>query len=474
MSRRELVLVLLGSVLIALVSARPYAGGWNDSSRLAVVECLVDYRSLAIDQSIFVNPARVSATPITPYPPGDQLLTAFGTLDKVQIQGRYYSDKPMVPAVLMAVGYQLLQWTTGLQARTRPDWFAYAMTLISSGLAYVVAVLSIHALGCRLLPQGHRALVVTLSFGLGTSALAYARHVNGHECLLGIAAALLVGLHVLPQRLQSGARPWGLVAALGALAGLGYATEYAAGPLLLITAAPLVGWRLRVLGGKGWATAAVFVLSALPFVVLHHLINFHIGGTIRPVSMVPAYLAWIGSPFGPATATGHWLHPSLGHAILYALELLFGKKGFLLHQPVLILALVAAVSLLVRERSRLGQWPEVFFCLIWSGATWLAYSWGSNNQAGICATIRWFVPLLVPGYYLMLVALHHRPTIYRQFLVLAAGGLVLSVLMWWYGPWMSHMVPGFWFIVAGTGLGWGQVVFKGLVAGVSEVLERRR
>ncbi len=474
MRKRELVLVLLASVLIAMVSARPYAGGWNDTSRLAAVECLVDYGTLSIDQSVFVDPARARQAAVKPYAPDDRILTAFGTLDKVMVQGRYYSDKPMVPAVLMAAGYQLLQWATGLKASTRPDWFAYAMTVLSSGLAYVVAVLAVYILGRKLLPQRHWALAVTISFGLGSAALTYARHTNSHECLLGIAAALLVGLHALPRKIEEGVWPWGLVAGLGVLAGLGYTMEFAAGPILFLSVTPLIGWRLRVLRGQGVALAAVFVFAAVPFVILHHLLNFAIGGTILPVNMVPAYLAWPDSPFGPTSATGHWHHGSLARGMLYALELLFGKKGFLLHQPVLILALVAAIVLLVRERSRLREWPEMLFCLLWSGATWLIYAWGSSNQGGLCASIRWFVPLLAPGYYLLMVVLRYLPSCYRQFLVLAASGLLLSALMWWYGPWMPHMVPGLWFILVGTLAAWCLVVFKGERVRVLEVSERHK
>ncbi|HAA03786.1 MAG TPA: hypothetical protein DCE18_10475 [Syntrophobacteraceae bacterium] len=474
MNQREMVLVLLGSVLVALFSARPYAGGWNDSSRLAAVECLVDYGTLSIDQSIFVDPAHASNASAKPYAPDDRMLTAFGTLDKVMVQDRYYSDKPMVPAVLMAGGYQLLQWATGLKASSRPDWFAYAMTVISSGLAYVVAVLAVYTLGRNLLPQRYWAVAVTASFGLGTAALTYTRHTSSHECLLGIAAALMLGLHVLVRKLEGGVRPWALVAGLGVLAGLGYTMEFAAGPLLLLSTAPLIAWRLRVLRSQGVALAAVYVLAAAPFVILHHLLNYLIGGTILPVNMVPAYLAWPGSPFGPASATGHWHHGNLARGMLYALELLFGKKGFLLHQPVLILALAAGILLLVRERSRLREWPEMVFCLLWSGATWLIYAWGSSNQGGLCATIRWFVPLLAPGYYLLMVVLRYLPGCYRQFLVLAASGLLLSTLMWWYGPWMPHMVPGYWFILAGTLAVWSLVAFRGEPIKVVCVSEKHR
>ena len=48
---------------IALVSARDYAGGWNDGSRLATVESLVDYHTLAIDKSIYVDVPRIDLDP---------------------------------------------------------------------------------------------------------------------------------------------------------------------------------------------------------------------------------------------------------------------------------------------------------------------------------------------------------------------------------------------------------------------------
>src|SRR5438067_2211566 len=118
-------LVLLVAAVIAVFSARDYVGSWNDGSRLATVECLVDGHTLAIDRSIFVQ----------------------ATGDKLFIQGHFYSDKSPVPAVLMAGVYQVLQWSTGLTARARPDRFCYWMTLTSSGLAYVVAVGCVFLLG---------------------------------------------------------------------------------------------------------------------------------------------------------------------------------------------------------------------------------------------------------------------------------------------------------------------------------------
>src|SRR5438874_8032985 len=111
---RTLVLIVLAATAVAMASARPYAGAWNDGSRLAAVECLVDQGTLAIDDSLFVAvPAEGSAQP-NPY--CGVALTG-GTLDKLLIDGHFYSDKSPIPALLLAVVYQLLQWLTGLGVR---------------------------------------------------------------------------------------------------------------------------------------------------------------------------------------------------------------------------------------------------------------------------------------------------------------------------------------------------------------------
>src|SRR5437763_15183774 len=102
-----LLLVLVLASAVAVASARPYAGSWNDGSRLATVEALVDQHTLAIDDSIFVQvPSEKEGTGSSPYPRDDALLNARGTADKLFIRGHYYSDKSPVPALLMAGVYQ--------------------------------------------------------------------------------------------------------------------------------------------------------------------------------------------------------------------------------------------------------------------------------------------------------------------------------------------------------------------------------
>ncbi len=442
--------VLVGAVLLAIFSARDHAGSWNDGSRLATVECLVDYHTLAIDRSIFVQvPRPEMGEGPAPYPADLPLLRKYGTCDKLWIGGHYYSDKPPVPALLLAGAYQVWQWCTGLTARDRPDLFCYVLTLASSGLAYVVAVAAVYLLGGALrLPQGPR-LLLTGSFALATVALTYARYGNNHVLLLGVASAFFLCAARVAAREQeeAGRRSvrW-LVLGMGALAGLGYTIDLGCGPVLFACALALVAYRCRRRGA-----VALFVLAALPWLATHHYFNYVVGGTFKPANAVPEYLGWPGSPFNSENMTGNWKH-GVGSFLVYAAALLFGKRGFIGHNLPLFLALPAVVALL---RRRTAELPEVLLGGCWAGGTWLAYALSSNNSSGACCSIRWFVPLLAPGYYVLAIYLRDYPAYRRDFLVLSGWGLALGGLMWVGGPWRLNLVPLFWPIQAAALLSWG-------------------
>ena len=57
-SKREVgwIGVVIGSIAVSALTVKPYAGTWNDSSRLATVESLVDHGTLVVDDSIFIRP----------------------------------------------------------------------------------------------------------------------------------------------------------------------------------------------------------------------------------------------------------------------------------------------------------------------------------------------------------------------------------------------------------------------------------
>jgi hypothetical protein len=315
------------------------------------------------------------------------------------------------------------------------------MTVGSSGLAFVVAVWCLYRIGVVLrLPWVFR-LGLPLSLGISTLAPVYARHVNNHILLLGVAAALALGLLQLSLDIKASGCSRSRVLSLGTLAGLGYAIELAAGPALLVSTLALVTYRCRRIGA-----VATFVLGALPWVVLHHAVNYALVGTLRPAGSVPEYLQWPGSPHARENLTGLWLHQSPADFLTYAMALLVGERGILIHNPALILAILGLAILLLR---RAREWPELLWAACWSGATWLTYSFLSNNYAGACCSIRWLVPLLAPGYFVLALFLRDYPRFGWVLLVISVWECVLVVFAWQRGPWQAAHRPMVWLTWAG-------------------------
>jgi hypothetical protein len=429
--------VLALAVSVAVVGARDYAGGWNDGSRLATVECLVDEHTWAIDHSVFVEVPydRLGTEKPFPYSRDDPTAWADGTQDKIQIDGHYYSHKSPVPAVHLAGCYAAWQKITGATARDRCDEFCYLMTLVSSGTAYVVAVMALFSLGGALRLVLTDRLALTGSFSLATIAPVYSRNVNDHVLLLCVAALLALNLVRLSQASETSGpswrRDWLRLLVLGSLSGFGYTIDLGAGPLLLVATFAAVAYRLR---GQ-FAGLAIFLLAALPWVTLHQVLNYAIGGTLTPLGSVAAYFDWPGSPFRRETLTGFWNHASLRGLIVYLAAMLVDpRRGFLFHNQPLLLLMPGAIVLL---RRRVSEWPELLALGGWAVATWLLYGALSVNFSGDCCSIRWFVPLLAPGYFGLAVLVRDDVRYRCGLWLLSALGLPLAAMMWWQGPWLE-------------------------------------
>jgi hypothetical protein len=435
-------LVVGGAALLAACTARPHAGAWNDGSRLATVEALVDLHTLAIDHAAFVE---VPAPPQpAPYSADQPHLLEHGTLDKLWVDGHYYSDKSPVPAVLLAGWYGVWQGVTGCTARRDPERFCRAMTLAGSGLPYVLAVLAVYLLGGRLRLSPAMRLALTASFGLATVAVPYTSHVNNHILLLAVTAWLTAGVQALGEECRRGVVGWRRSAFLGFLAGLGYTIDLGLGPVLLLATLALVAAR-----GRRLLAPAAFLLAALPWLVLHHALNYAVGGTWGPANAEPRYFQWPGSPFHAGNLTGGWVHQGPVSFLLYSASMLFGKRGFFGHNLPLFLLLPALVPLFRLRRRR----PEVLWALGCCACSWLLYAVTSNNSSGMCLSIRWFVPLLAPAYYLLALRLRHGRPFRSDLLLLSAWGGLLVVRMR-EGAWTEHVVPGFWLIQGAALLTW--------------------
>jgi hypothetical protein len=440
------------ALALAAAGARPYAGSWNDGCRLAAVESLVDRGTLAIDDSVFCKcPQHLIDAGHTPYPADPPGLLAVGTLDKLYVRGHFYSDKPAVVSVLMAGLYEPLVWLGLPRPGVRPDVFAWVMTVLTSGVGYAAAVGSMWALGRRVgLTPGVR-LGWVAAFALATYAPTYTRHVNAHVVQLGVGAGMCVLMLRAAGAAREGRTPWGTLAALGTLAGLGFNLDLGTGPPLAAAAFLAVAWRFRALG-----PVAAFAAALLPWVAAWVGVNYALSGKWLPMNMYPAFFDWPGSPFTTANMTGFRRHEPLNQA-LYAGGMLVGKHGFWNHNLPLLLAVAGAWGVLRRSFPGRG---ELVALLGWCTAAWAMYAVLSNNMGGQNCSVRWFVPFLAPGFWLVAERLRQRPELRADFAVLAGGGAVLAAVMWTGGPWTGRVVPGLWVVVGVTLLAWGGVAVR--------------
>ena len=410
--RPGITVAVFGTALLAAaIAARPYAGGWNDGSRLATVESLADHHTLAIDRSIFARPSKLDTDIPSPFAHDDLLSAAFGTGDKLFIAGHYYSDKSPVPALGLGLAYFALQQTTGLHAADQVDFFCRILTILSSGLAFAVSVAAMFVLFQELGLQLGLALAATASFGLSTMALTYAEHVNNHSLLLGVASLLMLELCRWSRQRDNGEAGLLRLGRIGCLVSAGYAIDLGVGPALIVASGAFVLFRTRAL-----PALITFAAAMTPLLVLHHSVNFAVGGALSPANANAAYFQWPGCSFNSQNMTGGWHHASIGDFGLYALSLMFGKRGFIGHNLPLFLAFPAAWSLL-RQRGR--ETSLVAFAIGLSWLTWLMYAVNSTNSSGQCCSIRWFLPLLAPGYFVTVLALRDLPSTWLPTLFLA-------------------------------------------------------
>jgi len=431
----------LAAFVIAALGAKPYATAWNDGSRLASVEALVERGTFRIDGTAFLEGAPGAYEPDNP-------LLAKGTLDKLRIGDHWYSDKPPLVSVPLAGAYRALMWFGAPAPSEAPGAFAWVVCVLLSGTGFAVAVGCAWVLGARAGLEPNWRAVWLGAFALATVLPAYTRSANNHIAQLGAVAAVCVLLCRIADRTATGRSAWGSLLAAGFVTGFAYNLDFGLGPPLVCAVLLAVALRTR-----SAAAVLVFGMGLLPCVGAGHALNFAIGGDwLKPLNMHREYLSWPGSPF-ETTMTGV-MRDRYFAQFLYTLDLLFGKKGFLTHNPCLLLAVTSGAWWLLRQAKGVPYRVELLALAGWCAVAWLMYGALSKNHGGACVSVRWFVPFLAPGFWLLAHVLVARPNLRREFAVLALCGVPLALSAWLVGPWWMKNVPGYWFAFGAALLGW--------------------
>lgn len=399
-SRREFRLtpkwVFLSLAIIGILTTLPIATSSSDMSRMANIQALVDLHTLSIDG------------------------TTFKTIDKVFIDGHFYSDKLAMPALVGAIAYLPISMLgIELDAGINPAY--YLITLLTVKAFWLAGLMAFFgALRFTSLTETKR-LALTLALGLGSLYFTWSSTFNNHAMA---ASCVAIGFYFMLRarngiRVRSGLFLGGLFFGLAGSSDFPIMAIYGAF-FLYVVADPLL--RRQV---------AAYLLPLLITVLPVLLVNYQISGSFVPVQLEPSNFLYPGSPWNERqdNLTGG----EINHGIFlakYAFHMLIGTRGFLIYNPFTLIA-IPLLLLELRPGRRFAR--EARTVALASFAIVSYYILFSNNFGGWSYSIRWFVPLLPLWFFFLapFIEGHVSPrrklilgSVFAVSVIIAAIGLV--------------------------------------------------
>jgi hypothetical protein len=365
----------------------------NESSRLATVEVLVEQGTFSIEAS------------------------RFATVDRVRINDRFYSNKPLLVSLFLSVVYLPLH-LSGLAFGT--DYHRLIQWLTLFGVT-AFSVLLCWMFQKRLLAIGVarlQALMLSLAVVFTTWIWSYGTSINNHT----LSAAVLFALLWLLQLERDRPRRLTAVAA-GLLAGLSMGIEIPTGGIFLVVGG------LVLLGHpkqQRWKSVFLYGAGFLSVTLTLAAINYAVYGYPLDAYLVPGSFDFPESIHAPGMAGLR--HPAnLGS---YLFHITFGQRGFWSHMPFLLLG----VLYLWQQRRKLtsiDRWSVAGVLVLF-----LFYGTQTGIYGGWAYGFRFLVPLIPVFFWWSCRWLLLSPTRARQVVagLLLAVGLVTS----WVGtlnPW---------------------------------------
>ena len=419
-----LIAVTAGAVLGLILLARPFYGV-NDLSRWATVYSLAERGTYDIDE--------------TPWPT---------TIDRVQLNGHYYSSKPPLLPTLLAGEYLLLKKLSfgRLSFRNSPQSVIHIIvaTINLPPLVFFLVLFS-RLLDRLALDPWIRAYTMAAA-GLGTFLTGFSITLNNHTI-----AAFSSFFALYPAFLiwREGQRGWRLFALAGFFAGFAAVNEFPATAFLVALGAGLA-WKARR------QTLTWFLPLALVPIAGHFSTNYLVTGDLRPAYthksayvfpgsywlIDPASGRLVGSEVDPASGkpTGQ-----IGKGIdnmyepwpVYLFHMLVGHHGILSLSPIFIFTLMGVWSSLRSRGSPLHAFAALAAFLTLLLLVFYTFFAGNRNYGGTCCGLRWFF-WLIPLWLLLLPEGLRGKTAHRWFRGMALAFLLISAISVFYcarNPW---------------------------------------
>jgi hypothetical protein len=381
--------------LIAVVSnIKPM--GHNDQSRYLSIMALVNNQSFVIDESI----------------------KNFGdTIDKVYIQGHFYTDKPPLFSMVYSSVF-FLGKSIGIRS-DHPYLYKFAI-FIFSGIPFALAMFLFFKEYVFKNSKNYYWLGLLLIFA--TPYYVFSRVMMSHAV---VGSLLYIGWYFLRHSKNTA-----ILFSMGILWGLAISFDlgamFMALGLLLYLAIKNPKTLLPVTGGM-----------ALPLMLYAYLL-WQLTQAFIPVNMHPEYFNYPGSVWlGDNTLTGSWKHSSIIQVLNYLVALFIfsplgqlQSKGLFLSCPILF---YGVKEFMIRIKNSIPTSKSLEEVCILTGISLVVgyYLIFSNNLGGGDYTIRWFIifiPFCLPMIYSFYTKQHQSGKSLKLFHFFLFFSLLISTL----------------------------------------------
>jgi hypothetical protein len=406
---RVVVAALAAVALFLVVATHTKQGGWNDASRLAMIEAIVEHGHLWID--------------------GTHMSRFTG--DICRIDGKYYSDKP--PALAFAgVPVYAAETALGITFRNELPRAYYWTTLIVIGGTTLAGLVYLALFLQRIVPDPRWRAATVLAVGLGTLNTAYTVTFSNHP---PSAMALLVGFLLLWRWRRFGGG-LGSVAGSALMTGLAALTDHGAAfyfPAFLV-------YLLWPEAPRRRDAALVFIVAAAVPILGYAEYAMALSGSPMPLPLQPKLFDYPGSYF--AASQGHLAgsalpHQSLGDLLRYAGLCLVGYRGLFIHTPAMLFVTWGMLRLAASPGR--PHRAEAIVALVPTIVLVTYYLLTSTDPGGNAYGVRWYC-LFIPMFYVFMADAYAelRSATARVLFWIAYA---LSFPLAWIGAWDPWLDP---------------------------------
>jgi hypothetical protein len=345
-------LIALAFMMVAWNTKDSAIRNTNVGSRYATVEAIVNHGTFVIDDTQYNR-----------------------TIDKVQIDGKFYSSKPPLMLVAAAGVYALERAVTGYDIRTHEKKVVWFVNIVFGAVLHVLMLVALLRALLVLLRREEAILVTVAAAGFASLATGYAVELNNHSVAAALTMMLFTEALLITKGGDTRARRY-IVA--GTLAGLLPGVDL---PALAISG--LIG--LYLFAHDRQRTLRYFTIAFIPWILIQLMVNVIATGSVLPAYLQKGVYNYPGS---------YWNNPKGVDALdenklLYAFQTTLGHHGVLSMTPLFFFAVVAIVQS-IRERGALFR--EAVLVAAVGIVLQSYYILSTKNYGGNCVGLRWMIP----------------------------------------------------------------------------------